>query len=137
MKKKLKMVSILLGTALMITLLSSSTFRQGDRWEAPPEADKLVNPLTKDAKAWTKGQKIYYKMCWTCHGKQGKGDGPASVALIPKPADHTSKIVQDQSDGAIYWKITNGRSPMPTFGQLLSKTQRWQLTQYIRNLPEK
>jgi cytochrome c5 len=30
-------------------------------------------------------EEVYAKICHTCHGMQGKGDGPAGVALNPKP----------------------------------------------------
>ena len=55
-------------------------------------------------------------------------------ALDPQPADHTSDKVQKQSDGELFWKITNGRGEMPVYSQLLSKTQRWQVIEYIRLL---
>jgi len=36
-----------------------------------------------------KGKALFEGMgtCWTCHGKEGKGDGPASAPLNPKPRD--------------------------------------------------
>ncbi len=33
------------------------------------------------------GRKFYKETCTTCHGSRGKGDGPASAALEPKPRD--------------------------------------------------
>lgn len=38
--------------------------------------------------------------CATCHGQSGKGDGPAGVALDPKPRDWTDKKWQDSVDDA-------------------------------------
>ena len=34
-----------------------------------------------------KGKALFTGMgtCWTCHGNEGKGDGPASAPLDPKP----------------------------------------------------
>ncbi len=106
----------------------------GKKWVAPESADKLKNPLANDTKAWAKGKKTYDAMCAICHGTKGKGDGIAGMALKPRPADLTSKAVQEQSDGAIYWKITNGRPPMAAYKALLKDTQRWELVNYIRKL---
>lgn len=136
MKKKLNMVFILMGASMVIMSLSSSTFYQTGEWVAPPEADKLVNPVANDAKATARGKKIYNQLCWVCHGKLGKGDGPTGKDLDPRPANHASSAVQSQSDGAIYWKIGKGKGEMTAYGNLLSKTQRWQLTNYIRTLSE-
>lgn len=105
-------------------------------WVAPSAADKLINPLDITDKNINKGKQVYEKLCSICHGKFGAGDGPAGKALNPRPADHTSKLVQKQSDGAIYWKISSGKEIMPAYKDLLSKTERWQLTQYIRKLGE-
>ncbi len=43
--------------------------------------------------------------------------------------------VQEQSDGALFWKITNGNPDrgMPSFSQL-PELQRWQLVLYLRKL---
>ncbi len=103
-------------------------------WVAPGSADKISNPLKDIAKASREGENIFNSQCFTCHGTDGKGDGPAAVSLHPKPADLTSARVQKQSDGAIFWKITNGNSPMPSFKYALTKDQRWELVDYIREL---
>ena len=72
----------------------------------------------------------------TCHGASGKGDGAAAAALPPpKPADWTSAKVQAETDGELFWKITNGRGAMPPWKHLPEK-DRWELVNYIRTLEE-
>jgi hypothetical protein len=46
----------------------------------------------------------------------------------------TSPKVQEQADGALYWKITKGRAPMASFKTLLTDDQRWHVINYIRTL---
>ena len=111
----------------------NNTDKNGN-WVAPLSANKLTNPLKDIARASREGENIFDSQCFTCHGTDGKGDGPAAVSLHPKPADLTSARVQNQSDGAIFWKITNGNTPMPSFKYALTENQRWDLVDYIREL---
>lgn len=121
---------------IAITVSSFVSPTQDEKWVAPKEADQLVNPLVIDNNAIQKGKKIYNQVCAVCHGTSGKGDGPNAITLKKKPANHTSKEVQMQSDGALYWKISKGRDPMPTYKDIFTKTQKWQLVAYLRTLKE-
>jgi len=120
---------------IILALTSCSlSFAQNSTWEAPIEANALKSPITADDKAIAKGKKIYYQVCAVCHGRSGIGNGPNAKTLKRKPADHTSEAVQSQSDGALYWKISKGNDPMPSYIEVFSKTQRWQVIAYIRTL---
>lgn len=103
-------------------------------WKAPATADQLNNPYANDVSATEKGKKTFMTLCNVCHGDKGKGDGIGGAALNPKPANYTAATVQCQTDGALFWKITNGRGAMVSFKQALSDDQRWQLVNYIRVL---
>jgi mono/diheme cytochrome c family protein len=105
-------------------------------WVAPDSEKAKKNPLPSDKKTAEQGEKVAKVNCGSCHGDKGKGNGPAAVALNPKPADWTSKRVQDESDGEIFWKITNGRGPMPSWRHL-SENDRWAVVRYIRTLAGK
>ncbi len=107
-------------------------------WTAPSEADKLENPFSyDDVKIIEQGKKIFQSVCAACHGKTGKGDVPSMQSLNPKPADLTSETVQNQTDGAIFWKITEGRGLMASYKDMLSDKERWALVVYIRSLAPK
>lgn len=57
---------------------------QGDPSSGKPtEATALQTPINADT--------IFSTRCATCHGTDGKGSGPASAALNPKPRDYTSE----------------------------------------------
>lgn len=124
---------------LTIFLMSSTVVKYGERspWIAPKWADTIKNPLKGNKEAIEAGKKIYGTYCTVCHGLKGRGDGVAAASLNPRPADHTSEKFQAQSDGAIFWKMTTGRPPMASYSTTLSKTQRWQVIDYIRTLKKK
>ncbi len=119
---------------LFVCFFFSNVFSQSKKFPAPASADALVNPVKGNATATEEGKKIYTQFCVTCHGSKGKGDGIAAPGLSKPPADHTSDFVQKQTDGAIYWVITEGNNPMPTYKSTLTEAQRWQLVNYIRTL---
>jgi mono/diheme cytochrome c family protein len=103
-------------------------------WKAPVTADELKNPFANDPAAAEKGKKIFSTVCNVCHGDKGKGDGIGGAAINPKPANFTSANVQSQTDGALFWKLTNGRGPMVSYKPIYTDEQRWQLVNYIRLL---
>jgi mono/diheme cytochrome c family protein len=102
---------------------------QGE-WRAPADAKAAKNPV----KGMGNAKKTVETNCVSCHGASGKGDGPAAAALPPpKPADWTSAKVQAESDGELFWKISNGRGAMPPWKHLPDK-ERWEIVNYIRTL---
>jgi mono/diheme cytochrome c family protein len=115
-------------------LLTLAMAQSGGAWKAPPEADRLKDPMAGDRKAAAIGARIYTSLCWSCHGMEGRGDGPITAALMVRPADLGSPEVQAQSNGAIYWKITHGRGEMIAYEHALSREERWALVHHIRNL---
>ncbi|NOZ48092.1 MAG: cytochrome c [Chlorobi bacterium] len=115
----------------------SFAVQQTGEWIAPEEADALVNPYKNNTEATKEGKKQFNQLCAICHGNKGKGDGIAGAALNPKPANFTTVKFQSQTDGAIFWKMTNGRSPMASYKEILTDDQRWQLVNYLRTLSKK
>jgi mono/diheme cytochrome c family protein len=130
----LSFYKMLFLTGCTFFLIGSSPIYQKGDWKAPKEADALKNPVKDSEEATLEGQKLYTNMCVICHGKKGKGDGVAGVNLNPRPTNFTTTNVQQQTDGAIYWKITEGRVPMASYKSILTEEQRWQLVNYIRKL---
>ena len=118
--------------ALGVLALAGMAYGQA-AWQAPPGEKAKKNPLPADAKVVDQGQKIAQINCATCHGAKGKGDGVAAAALSPKPADWTSKKIQDESDGELFWKISTGRGAMPSWKHL-PENDRWALVRYIHSL---
>jgi len=123
-------------SALTTLFISTTTlvFSQASTWKAPASADKITNPYSGSATFAAEGKKIYESMCVICHGDKGKGNGAAGVSLSPRPANFLAITVRHESDGAIFWKLSEGNPPMAAYKTLLSDIQRWQLVNYIRQL---
>lgn len=122
-----------LGVATVMVLMAATLAWAQTPWKAPESEKGKKNPLPAGAKTVADGKKVADVNCASCHGTSGKGDGPAAAALNPKPADWTAKRVQDETDGELFWKISNGRGPMPPWKHLPEK-DRWALVSYIRSL---
>jgi mono/diheme cytochrome c family protein len=108
--------------------LGATAWAQGP-WQAPASDKGKKSPGGNAAN----GKKLAETNCVACHGPGGKGDGAAAAALNPKPADWTSAKVQSESDGELFWKISNGRGPMPPWKHL-SEKDRWDLLAHVRSL---
>jgi mono/diheme cytochrome c family protein len=133
MKAFLRLVTV---GAAVVTLVAgaalTSAWAQGE-WKAPADAKAVKNPV----KGIGNAKKNIETNCVTCHGAGGKGDGAAAAALPPpKPADWTSAKVASETDGELFWKISNGRGAMPPWKHLPDK-DRWEIVNYIRTLQPK
>jgi len=81
------------------------------------------------------GANLFKTDCVTCHGESGHGDGPASQALDPRPANlvDLSKIA---AEDFLFWKISIGvdGTAMPAWKGTLTDQQIWQVIAFIHTL---
>jgi mono/diheme cytochrome c family protein len=104
------------------------------KWTAPAGEAQKKNPIPADESSLGAGHKIYLKRCASCHGTTGNGDGPDAVDLGIHPAKFSDPALREEADGALFWKITTGKKPMPDYGRKLSPTDRWNVINYLRTL---
>ena len=121
-------------TGIAVFFVSLAFAQHSAPWNAPESAKNKINPFQPDASSLARGKKSYKLDCMRCHGKEGRGDGPSAIKIDKPVADLTSEIVQNQSDGELYWKISEGRRPMPLAKNTLTDDQRWDVINYIRSL---
>jgi mono/diheme cytochrome c family protein len=126
----------LFATALLVMVFSSMVLMADDAsppWVAPAREARKKNPVPADAKSIAAGKTLYHDQCLKCHGDAGKGDGASSKDLKVKPKDLSDPQIASQTDGALFWKITTGRAPMPTFEKLIpNDDDRWSVINYTR-----
>lgn len=142
--KKINFYILLIPAGLSILMLSSSTNYSSNTnadltdtvkqeiWVAPPAADSLKNPLKASPENIAKGEELYNMYCFSCHGDTGYGDGPAGGSMGVRPANFHDQRVIKQKDGALFWKLTNGKGNMPPFKEILTEEQRWQMILWLR-----
>jgi mono/diheme cytochrome c family protein len=106
-------------------------------WVVPESAKEKKNPFVADESSIARGMKSYKMECTRCHGKEGKGDGSSASKMDATVANLTSEEVQNQQDGVLYWKISEGRKPMPLNKNTLTDDQRWDVINYIRTFDKR
>ena len=114
-------------SAVALLLAQNVNYQPDVKWRAPEEAAARNNPLAEKPGLAAGGRKLFKRNCVECHGDSGQG--------LKKAADLQLPVVQDQSDGALYWKITNGNPDhgMPSFSGI-PELQRWQIVLHLRTL---
>jgi len=137
--KKISKAALILGAGMfMVTLSIGSVIAQdkpkGKEWKVPDADAKKKSAVKSDEATLKAGKDIWGQQCKSCHGVKGQGDGPKAEKIDISCGDFTSAEVQGLSEGALFWKITEGRKPMPSFNEKLSETERWQVVAYIKTL---
>ncbi len=130
---KKKYIYIILNTLHFSFFVHHMAYAQ-QPWKVPAEWALKKNLLTPTSTSIESGKKIYLTSCSPCHGEKGKGNGPLSVSLKPKPANHSAADFQKQKDGELYYKIITGRNAMPPYKTVLTEEEIWNVINFIRTL---
>jgi high-affinity iron transporter len=79
------------------------------------------------------GRALFKAQCASCHGAEGKGDGPAAKGLTPAPANfHDADRMATLSPYKVFNTTTFGitGTPMPAF-PALSDAERWNVAFFL------
>jgi len=134
-KKSKTSIKILLGLVIILILLSIGLAALHETpWKIPPEAKARKNPLPSSDANLAAAKPVYNEYCANCHGDTGKGDGSDAMMYDPGPSNLTERMhMNSLTDGEIFYQITQGRKPMPSFRKKLPEDQRWQLVILVRS----
>jgi mono/diheme cytochrome c family protein len=93
-----------------------------------------------------RGVLLYRQLCATCHGRSGKGDGPAARRMEPRPRDFNAAQYKLRSTEPgstavpldLFRTISTGMpgTSMPAWSGL-SSDDRWQLVYYLQTLTDR
>jgi len=131
MKKKLT----LLASVLTVSALgfAFTIIQQPKPWAVPDKDAKIANPVKSNAESISAGKALWSLHCSSCHGKKGLGDGTKAAQLKTTPQDMTLASFQSQTDGALYYKISEGRDDMPSFKKKIPDAEDiWNLVNFVR-----
>jgi mono/diheme cytochrome c family protein len=110
------------------------TVLQNRPWTVPDEARRRANPLTNSDSILQSVRPLYHEKCSSCHGDSGKGDGHDASLYDPAPTNFTdTKRMTALTDGELFYKLSQGRKPMPSFKKRLTEDQRWRLVLLLRS----
>ena len=137
MKKKVFTTIVLVfGGMLMFGVISGfKPFTEKKPWPVPDANKNMKNPVASNAESIAAGKTLYSTHCKSCHGTKGLGDGTKAATLKTESGDFTKADFQSQTDGAIFYKTSEGRDDMPKFkAKIPDADDRWSLVNYLRTL---
>ena len=104
------------------------------------EEVKVLKAPASSPDSIAKGKELFAGTgnCVSCHGQEGKGDGPAGAALDPKPRNLHAKdeYKYGSNDHAIYRTVfygVEGTGMAPLEG-VLTPEQIWNVVHYVQTL---
>ncbi len=117
-----------LGVIALFLILPAVSFAQ--QWTVPAEKKSRLSESKFTSETLKQGTQVYQINCKSCHGDPGKNN---VTKLVPVPPDPVSPQMQQNTDGEIYFKVQEGRGPMPSFMNSLTSIEIWQVICYIRS----
>lgn len=117
---------------LLIVLISLPVVAQ--EWTVPAENGARLSPFAFSDSTRKAGAELYMTNCKSCHGDPGKNN---VINLVPTPPDPASAKMQSNTDGALHYKLTQGRGLMPSFKNSIGSTNLWLIISYIRSFNDK
>ena len=119
------------------------------RFQEEPPAASVAIPTEQptSAESVKRGASLFQSMnCWSCHGKEGRGNGPSALTLTDskgypiRPFDFTdgSHFKCGETSRDLFKDLATGLdgTPMPSFADSLKPDQIWDIVHYIQTLNE-
>jgi len=121
------------------------TFSSRFSEEKAPSPLQVPSESEANQQSIQRGNELFQKMnCWSCHGKEGRGDGPSAQTLVDSrgypipPYDFAAgtRFKCGESNQDLYRILMTGLdgTPMPSFASGLTPDQAWDVVHYIRTL---
>lgn len=130
--RSIRSVSLFICLAGLACLVLTSC---GGQWNVPESAKEVKNPIQPTAETLAYAHHVYEDHCAHCHGVNGDGKRPPGTTYfyLTQPTNFTdAKIMDAMTDGEIFWKISTGNRPMPSYKGQLSESDRWELVSFLR-----
>jgi len=113
-----------------LLLSTSVVFLAQTIWEIPQkDNDKISFQMFNEDMA-NEGRMLYESSCASCHGMPDEAN---FALMVPSPGDPAEEKFQNQTDGALFYKIQIGREQMPKFEDVFSEDEIWNIVAYFRS----
>lgn len=134
-RRAMQRQAALLAAGVLVLACGGYVYAQEQRNGVPLDVVNIRDPIPPDDRSLASGEEVYTTYCASCHGETGRGDGPAGLRLVPRPADlriHSQPGVH--LDGEMFYWVSYGfpNSAMPAWKDVLTEEQRWDVINYIR-----
>ena len=132
---KTKAIIVVLVTGFIAANFTLRMNDQNKPWPVPEAAKNKKNTVASNAASIAIGKVLWNTHCKSCHGAKGLGDGTKAAQLKTEPGDLSKADVQSQTDGAFFYKTSEGRDDMPSFKKKIpDEDDRWSLVNFIKTL---
>jgi len=127
-----KFLAPVLVTFVIVAIASAIVLYSFTGFGARARVRRLQNPFPPTPEGIAAARLIYESRCANCHGTSGDGKGTKAEELsVAAAVVRNARPMAAITDGELYWQITKGARPMPSF-ESLSEQERWELVDYIR-----
>ncbi len=96
-----------------------------------------ISPAPSQKPSFAMGQEVFAQNCVSCHGAQGRGDGPLSPTLNPPPRSfHDIEVMRHASPFKVFNTLNTGitGTQMLSFETILTPEQMWSVSFYVMGL---
>ena len=131
--------ALMLMTATMAGAAEKDPLKPRVPADQMSDAKALKNPVASTPESIAKGKALFEGKgtCFNCHGKEGKGDGPAGAILDPSPRDFSNcKFHKKRKDGELFWVIKNGSAGTGMVSLIpaaINEEEAWNIINYERS----
>lgn len=116
-------------TLAFVLLALFTTQLNAQEWVVPEDKASVSPDITFSEQTQMQGKDLYLSKCKSCHGDIGGGN---FLPLAPPPGDPASEQFSSQTDGSLFYKLSEGRGGMPAFKSQISEPERWAIVSYFR-----
>lgn len=120
----LKTIFFVVLNFIAVVLLAQTT-----PWEVPADRSAKLSTTAFTDQNRNTGKDLYQTNCKSCHGDPGKNN---IIKLVPPPPDPATAQLQQNTDGSLHFKISEGRGAMPSFKNILNAADIWNIIAFLR-----
>jgi mono/diheme cytochrome c family protein len=130
-----KIFLIAFASTAFLILVNAQGVQQ---WIVPAKFKTMKNPTSASKENLSNAKDLYSKHCKSCHGNTGLGDGTKAASLDAPCGDFSTAKFHAQTDGEIFFKISEGGGKMLSFKKTIpDDNDRWMIVHYLRNFKAK